>query len=120
MAAANAANGGVRSAGRAAAGNASLCELTLLTYPTLPALWFARFFHEPASDPAPALTETDVEQSIGGPLGTLVAGLGLGGYYAGLIWINMLLGLILTPFFIIPITWLQDARAKRKAEREGR
>ncbi|HET8770193.1 MAG TPA: hypothetical protein VFM71_04340 [Gemmatimonadaceae bacterium] len=61
-----------------------------------------------------------MEQSFGGPLGTLVAGLGLGGYYAGLIWINMLLGLILTPFFIIPITWLQDARAKRKAEREGR
>ena len=115
------ANDGVRSAWCAAAGNASLCELTLLTYPTLPALWFARFFvREPARDPAPALTETDVEQSIGGPLGTLVAGLGLGGYYAGLIWINMLLGLILTPFFIIPITWLQDARAKRKAEREGR
>lgn len=61
-----------------------------------------------------------MEQSFGGPLGTLVAGLGLGGYYAGLIWINMLLGLMLTPFFIIPITWLQDARAKRKAEREGR
>ena len=56
-----------------------------------------------------------MEHSLGGPFGTLWAGLGLGGYYIGLIWINTLLGVVLTPFFIIPLTWLQDAMAKRKA-----
>jgi len=60
-----------------------------------------------------------VEHSAGGPLGTLIAGLGMGAYYVGLTWINMLLGLVLTPFFIIPLTWLQDAMARRKAERAG-
>ena len=54
-----------------------------------------------------------MESNFGGPLGTLLAGLGMGGYYIGLIWINVLLGLVLTPFFIIPLTWLQDALAKR-------
>lgn len=39
----------------------------------------------------------------------------MGAYYVGLTWINMLLGLVLTPFFIIPLTWLQDAMARRKA-----
>ena len=52
---------------------------------------------------------------MGGPLGTLIAGLGMGAYYIGLTWINMLLGLVLTPFFIIPMTWVQDAMAKRKS-----
>jgi hypothetical protein len=56
-----------------------------------------------------------VEHSLGGPLGTLIAGLGMGAYYVGLTWINILLGVVLTPFFIIPLTWLQDAMAKRKA-----
>lgn len=56
-----------------------------------------------------------MEQSIGGPLGTLIAGLGMGAYYVGLTWINLLLGLVLTPFFIIPLTWLQDALAKKRA-----
>jgi hypothetical protein len=57
-----------------------------------------------------------VEQQLGGPLGTLIAGLGMGAYYIGLTWINMLLGIVLTPFFIIPLTWLQDAMAKKKAQ----
>lgn len=61
-----------------------------------------------------------MEQSVGGPLGTLIAGLGMGGYYIGLVWINTLLGLILTPFFIIPLTWAQDAMARRKAERAAK
>ena len=56
-----------------------------------------------------------MESNFGGPLGTLVAGLGMGGYYIGLVWINVLLGMVLTPFFIIPLTWVQDAMAKRKA-----
>ena len=57
-----------------------------------------------------------MEQNFGGPLGTLIAGLGMGAYYLGLTWINILLGIVLTPFFIIPMTWIQDARAKKKAQ----
>jgi hypothetical protein len=59
-----------------------------------------------------------VESSLGGPLGTLIAGLGMGAYYIGLTWINVLLGVVLTPFFIIPLTWVQDALAKRKAAQQ--
>ena len=57
-----------------------------------------------------------MEQNFGGPLGTLIAGLGMGAYYLGLTWINILLGIVLTPFFIIPMTWIQVARAKKKAQ----
>jgi predicted Na+-dependent transporter len=35
-------------------------------------------------------------------------GLGLGAFYIALTWINTLLGVFLTPLFIIPMTWLQD------------
>ena len=56
-----------------------------------------------------------MEHSFGGPLGILIAGLGLGAFYAALIWINMLLGMFLTPLFLIPLTWVQDALAARKA-----
>ncbi|MBI3791305.1 MAG: hypothetical protein HY275_10565 [Gemmatimonadetes bacterium] len=52
-----------------------------------------------------------------GPLGTLWAGLGMGAYYAALIWINSLLGVFLTPLFIIPLTWLQDAAKAKQAAR---
>ncbi|MFL5578574.1 MAG: hypothetical protein ACJ79S_21680 [Gemmatimonadaceae bacterium] len=48
-----------------------------------------------------------------GPLGTLWAGLGLGAFYCALIWINVLLGNFLTPLFLIPLTWLQDAMTGR-------
>jgi len=34
-------------------------------------------------------------------------------YWMALIWINILLGLFLTPLFMIPMTWLQDAARKR-------
>jgi hypothetical protein len=57
-----------------------------------------------------------VEQSFGGPLGTLIAGLGMGAYYIGLTWINILLGILLTPLFLIPLTWVQDALAKNKSQ----
>lgn len=57
-----------------------------------------------------------MEQSFGGPLGTLIAGLGMGGYYIGLAWINILLGMVLTPLFIIPATWVMDALKKNKAD----
>jgi len=43
-----------------------------------------------------------------GPLGTLWVGLGLGGFYIALTWINLLLGNFLTPLFLIPLTWIQD------------
>jgi hypothetical protein len=61
-----------------------------------------------------------LEHSAGGPLGTLIAGLGMGGYYVGLVWINMLLGLVLTPFFIMPLSWIQDARNRKKAARAAK
>ena len=49
-----------------------------------------------------------------GPLGTLIAGLGLGAFYTALIWVNLLLGHMLTPLFLIPLTWVQDAVLKRR------
>ena len=55
-----------------------------------------------------------------GPLGTLWVGLGLGAFYTALIWVNLLLGHMLTPLFILPVTWLQDAMARRRGvERRG-
>lgn len=56
-----------------------------------------------------------MEHSFGGPLGTLFVGLGLGGFYTALIWINLLLGVFLTPLFLVPLTWVQDALAAKKA-----
>ena len=52
-----------------------------------------------------------------GPLGTLWVSLGLIGFYLALIWLNMLLGLFLTPLFLIPQTWLMD---KLKARKESK
>jgi len=49
-----------------------------------------------------------VEQNFGGPLGTLIAGVGMSAYYLALLWINVLLGMFLTPLFLIPLTWVQD------------
>ena len=50
--------------------------------------------------------------SSGGPFGTLWAGLGLGGFYISLIWVNTLLGLVLTPLFLLPVTFLMDRKKK--------
>ena len=52
-----------------------------------------------------------------GPLGTLWVGIGLGCFYIALIWLNTLLGFVLTPFFIIPLTKLKDRMNERKAAR---
>ena len=60
-----------------------------------------------------AAEETELETH--GPLGTLWVGLGLGAFYTALIWVNLLLGHMLTPLFILPLTWLQDLMARRKA-----
>jgi len=54
-----------------------------------------------------------------GPLGTLWVSLGLIGFYIALIWLNSLLGLFLTPLFLIPQTWLMDwlkSRKERKSQ----
>ena len=53
-----------------------------------------------------------------GPLGTLWVGIGLGCFYIALIWLNTLLGFLLTPILTgIPMTWLMDWRAQRRASR---
>ena len=43
-----------------------------------------------------------------GPFATLWVGLGLCAFYIALVWINTLLGVVLTPLFIIPLTWLEE------------
>ena len=53
-----------------------------------------------------------------GPLGTLWVGLGLCCFYIALVWINTLLGVVLTPLFIVPLTWLQD-RVRGKSPARG-
>lgn len=52
-------------------------------------------------------------------LGTLWAGLGMGGYYMALIWINILLAAFLTPLIIMPTTWLMDAVIARRKQRSS-
>lgn len=47
-------------------------------------------------------------------LGTLWAGLGMGGYYMALVWINLLLAGFLTPLIIMPATWVMDAVAAKR------
>lgn len=55
-----------------------------------------------------------------GPLGTLWAGLGLGAFFLALTWVNLLLGHFLTPLFLMPLTWIQDAVAARKQKQGQR
>jgi hypothetical protein len=43
-----------------------------------------------------------------GPLAIVWVSLGLGCFYIALIWVNTLLGVFLTPLFIIPGTWLME------------
>ncbi|MDB4907488.1 MAG: hypothetical protein JWO05_2272 [Gemmatimonadetes bacterium] len=50
-----------------------------------------------------------------GPLGVIWVSIGLCCFYIALVWLNSLLGFFLTPLFIIPATWLQDALKSRKA-----
>jgi hypothetical protein len=53
-----------------------------------------------------------------GPLGTLWVSLGLISFYIALIWLNSLLGMFLTPLFMIPGTWLMDKLKARKRAKE--
>jgi len=57
-----------------------------------------------------------------GPLGTLWASVGLICFYIGLIWINSLLGLFLTPLIMmIPQSWVFDRVMKwRRSRRAAR
>lgn len=55
-----------------------------------------------------------------GPLGTLWVSLGLIGFYLALIWLNTLLGIFLTPLFLIPQTWIMDWLKARKDRKEAR
>lgn len=52
-----------------------------------------------------------------GPLGTLWVSFGLIAFYIALIWLNSLLGMFLTPLFIVPGTWLLDWLKRRKGQR---
>ncbi len=54
-----------------------------------------------------------------GPLGTLWVSLGLIGFYLALIWLNTLLGIFLTPLFLIPQTWLLDWLKQRKERKSA-
>ncbi|HEY0997518.1 MAG TPA: hypothetical protein VGD77_16110 [Gemmatimonadaceae bacterium] len=55
-----------------------------------------------------------------GPLGTLWVGIGLICFYIALIWLNSLLGLFLTPLFVMPATWLKDKMNRGKAPKPER
>jgi hypothetical protein len=52
-----------------------------------------------------------------GPFGILWVGLGLCAFYIALVWINTLLGFLLTPLFVLPATRLVDSLNKRKARK---
>jgi F420-0:gamma-glutamyl ligase-like protein len=50
-----------------------------------------------------------------GPLGTLWVSVGLISFYLALIWLNSLLGMVLTPLLTaVPISWLVDWMKRRK------
>ena len=51
-----------------------------------------------------------------GPLGTLWVSLGLVAFYIALTWLQVVLGLLSGPLFIVPVTWLLDWRKRRKGE----
>ena len=61
-----------------------------------------------------------MEHSFGGPLGHPDRrARARGAFYAALIWINVLLGAFLTPLFIVPLTWVQDAVLAKKTAARG-
>lgn len=43
-----------------------------------------------------------------GAFGTLWAALGMSAYFMALTWINILLAIILSPLFLIPISWFKS------------
>jgi hypothetical protein len=63
---------------------------------------------------SPSFRTCEVLVESHGPLGTLWVGFGLCAFYIALIWLNTLLGVFLTPLFIIPGSWLLDWRKRRR------
>jgi hypothetical protein len=53
-----------------------------------------------------------------GPFGTLWVGLGLCAFYIALVWINTLLGFLLTPLFTLQCTWLLERIRGKKPPRD--
>ena len=66
----------------------------------------ARHYLAPRCPGSSRLQERSLETH--GPFGILWVGIGLCAFYIALVWINTLLGFVLTPLFIVPSTWLMD------------
>jgi len=49
-----------------------------------------------------------------GPLGVIWVSLGLGAFYMALIWINSLLGIVLTPLFVLLLDGLRSMIVRKK------
>jgi len=49
-----------------------------------------------------------------GPLGVIWVSLGLGAFYLALIWINSLLGLVITPLFVLLLNGLWNMIGHKK------
>jgi integral membrane sensor domain MASE1 len=81
-------------------------------------LWIGSAHRTIFSAPHPLSRRTETRLETHGPLGTLWVGLGLCAFYIALVWINTLLGFVLTPLFIVPATWLMD-KVKGKAPVRG-
>ncbi len=52
-----------------------------------------------------------------GTFGTLWAAFGMSAYFMALTWINILLGLILSPLFLIPLSWLKSRQGGQPESR---
>ena len=81
-------------------------------------LWIGSAHDTIFSAPYPHSRFRETRLETHGPLGTLWVGLGLCAFYIALVWINTLLGFVLTPLFIVPATWLMD-KVKGKAPVRG-
>ena len=55
-----------------------------------------------------------------GPLGTLWVGAALSAFYIALIWLNALLGHMLTPLFLLPATWFIGGRKRTVTDADAR
>ena len=81
-------------------------------------LWLAPRHHTILLDAAPGhhgFRSDSLETH--GPFGILWVGIGLCAFYIALVWINTLLGFLLTPLFTLPATRLMDSLNKRKARK---
>lgn len=54
-----------------------------------------------------------------GPLGTLWVSLGLGCFYIALLWLNLLLGHVLTPLFLLSASHLFGGKKRTAAVEES-